>query len=699
RNLAYDEALYRGVFEQAPIGIAIVSNKSFVYQSDFGHKNINLLFENILGRTSAELSGIIWTDITHPDDLEEDLDKFEQFKNGSINGYSMEKRFKKPDGSYVWVYMIVSGLSGFYDKSSKHLCLISDITARKETEERLKESERRQSVLLSNLPGLAYRCNNDHNWTMQFVSDGCFELTGYKPESFIKNKKLAYNDIISPEYRESLWKEWQNTLERKLPFKYEYEITTAAGERKWVIEMGQGIYGEDGEVEALEGIVLDITDRKGMENNLRYINEHDRWTGLYNRDSLELILVKDAMLYKNNKTIKRALITVNLSLVQLLTINYGFHYTQNLIKYAAVILNRYCDDKRKLFNTYENRFVFYAIDYRDKAELYEFAETIAKTLDMLFITERIGGGIGILEIDCDGQTETDILMRKLLIASEKAISIDDKEFNICFYDDNLECSVNREREIRRELTDIASEDNNKGLFLVYQPILDVKTNTVCGFEALARLKTEKLGLISPAEFIPIAEKTKLIIPIGEKIIKEALRFLNELKDKGYDSIHIAVNISAIQLLRPDFTDRLLELIEKMQADPKNIGIEITESVFASDYEKINGIIGKLKQTGIQIALDDFGTGYSSLSRVKELNVNCLKIDKSFIDKLLTAEPGKAIIDDIISMTHKLGHCAVAEGVEKEEQMQYLISCGCDKIQGYLIGRPVDEASVINLLGN
>jgi sensor c-di-GMP phosphodiesterase-like protein len=135
----------------------------------------------------------------------------------------------------------------------------------------------------------------------------------------------------------------------------------------------------------------------------------------------------------------------------------------------------------------------------------------------------------------------------------------------------------------------------------------------------------------------------------------------------------------------------------MRVIPSNIGIEITESVFESDYEKINRILGRLKKAGFIIAIDDFGTGYSSLARERELNINCLKIDQSFIDKLMYLEPEKTITDDIISMAHNLGHYVIAEGVEHEKQKQYLQRHGCDKIQGYLISKPLDEDMAIEFL--
>ncbi len=484
------------------------------------------------------------------------------------------------------------------------------VKERKTIEKALHESERSKAVFLSHLPGLAYRCNYDPDWTMQYVSQGCFNLTGYPPESLLYNRDLSYNDLISPEYREALWNEWKRILPAKQPFKYEYEIITATGERKWVLELGQGIYNEKGEVEALEGIILDISERKAMEDTLKYNNEHVQWTGLYNRDYLVSFLAKEI---KRKQASKKALIGINLSMVQLIIANYGFQYAQNLLKKAAEALSRHCASNRLLFHVQENRFVFYLCDYKDKNELVGFSNVIIETLESLFVTDRISGGIGIVEIEPDlNEADIDLLLGKLQIASERSVNLVGRNFEICFFDQELEALVNREREIMEALQAIAAEEQtNDQLFLQYQPILNLRTGLICGFEALARLRTEKLGLVSPVEFIPLAEKTKLILAIGEKVIMNAFRFLNKLKEKGYDQISVSINVSVIQLLNPDFADRLFALINEMQVNPKNVGIEITESVFASDFAKINNVIGRLRGAGLHVAIDDFGTGYSS----------------------------------------------------------------------------------------
>jgi len=686
------------LFEQAPIGIAI----SYNCDSDFScgtNPKINLKFEHITGRTKEELIRLGWAKITHPDDLEKELDCFRKLQSGKIKMYSMDKRIIRPDASIVWVHEIVAPLALSGDFQFNYICLLQDITGQKEMEKALLESERSKSVLLAHLPGLAYKCNYDREWTMQYVSMGCYNLTGYPPEHLIYNNKVSYNAIISPEYREVLWNEWERVLAERLPFKYEYEIITATGEKKWVLEMGQGIYNENGEVEALEGIVLDISDRKAVENALRYAIEHDRWTGLYNLEYLVSLLKTDV---RKKKHIKKALIGVNLNMVQIISANYGYMYSQNLIKKAAEALSQYCNENCILFYPAENRFVFYILDYKDKDYLIDFCGIISDKLRSLFVTERIGGGIGILEIaQNENGLDTESMLNKLLIASERAISEFGKDFEICFYDEELEFAISREREIMEALSAIAADvkNENNDLYLQFQPIIDLRTGKVFGFEALARLRTEKLGTVPPLEFIPVAEKTKLILPIGEKVIIKAFRFLNRLKELGFNDIHIAINISAIQLLNPDFISRLFELINEMHVDPKNIGLEITESIVASDYDNINKIIKKMRDAGLYIAIDDFGTGHSSLARERGLMVDCMKIDHFFIDKLLYTDLNKAITGDIISMAHKLGQCTVAEGVEHGSQLQYLRDHCCDMIQGYLISKPLNEDDAVAFLKN
>ncbi|NLW10428.1 MAG: EAL domain-containing protein [Clostridiaceae bacterium] len=440
-------------------------------------------------------------------------------------------------------------------------------------------------------------------------------------------------------------------------------------------------------------LIQDISKRKNMENELKYNNEHDASTGLLNRRYLESLLHIDSMLENDSK---RALVGISLSSLHSLNKIYGFHYTLDLIKSTAIALGRHVEISRQLFNLYENQFAFYIKNYHDRQELEEFCSLLTETLKKLLMIERIDAGIGVVEITKNNAEDVNNLFKSLLIASEKAVIAQD-DFSFCFFDKKMDEEIIREEEITRELALVASGEKQEELYLHYQPIIDLKNDRICCFEALARLKSSQFGQISPLEFIPLAEETKLIIPLGYQIISQALGFMQKLKANGFDQIGVSINISAIQLLRSDFTETLYQMIEEMDVDSEKIILEITESILAVNYEEINSILGEIKESGIQIAIDDFGTGYSSLARERELNINSLKIDKSFIDKLLFLDPRNAITGDIISMAHKLGHWVVAEGVEYEAQKEYLANNGCDRIQGFLYSRPVDEESALQML--
>lgn len=285
KEVSYQEALYRNIFEQAPIGIALVDHQKGSIQAEFS--SINPMGEAILGRTITELKQTPWPELTHEEDLKAEAPLFERFAKGEIHSYSTEKRLVRPDGSLVWAHVTIADVTDSVLYGSMYLCLLEDITARRQSEEALCESERSKSVFLAHIPGMAYRCKYDPSWTMEFVSDASTLLTGYPPESFLQNRQISYSDIISPEHRAMVWENWTRAVSQRKNFRYEYEIITKANERKWVLELGQAVYNAAGEVEALEGIVLDISEQKKKEHQIAYLREHDFLTGLYNRTHME----------------------------------------------------------------------------------------------------------------------------------------------------------------------------------------------------------------------------------------------------------------------------------------------------------------------------------------------------------------------------------------------------------------------------
>lgn len=276
-DLKESEERFRTIFEQSPIGIGIADTETGqIFQT-------NHRFTEIIGRSAEEIESLDWMRITHPDDLAEDLAQTNLLKQGKIESFKMNKRYVRPDGFIVWVNMTVASLRSSFFEQPMHICMIEDISERILAEEALRESERSKAMLLSNLYGMAYRCNFDHDYTMQFVSEGCYELTGYKPDDLLGNGIITFNNLIVQQFREPIWEKWISTLKAKTKFREEYQIFTAAGETKWVWEQGQGVYDASDNVVAIEGFILDINDRKKHEEDILHMNHHDVLTGLYNR--------------------------------------------------------------------------------------------------------------------------------------------------------------------------------------------------------------------------------------------------------------------------------------------------------------------------------------------------------------------------------------------------------------------------------
>ncbi len=238
---------------------------------------------------------------------------------------------------------------------------------------------------------------------------------------------------------------------------------------------------------------------------------------------------------------------------------------------------------------------------------------------------------------------------------------------------------------------------NQNFTLNFQPQYYVGSGKLRGVEALIRWKDTDGRMISPAVFIPIAEKNGAIVPIGAWVIEESIKAFAEWKKKYASDIILSLNISAIQYRRPEFVENILSIIKKYNVNPEEIELEITESVLIDGFKEVVEKLYVLRDYGIRISLDDFGTGYSSLSYLKGLPIDTLKIDKSFIDTIITDENTRVITESIVFMVKKLGFETVAEGVESKEQFEYLKDIGCNCIQGYLLGKPMPAEEIEHLL--
>lgn len=248
--------------------------------------------------------------------------------------------------------------------------------------------------------------------------------------------------------------------------------------------------------------------------------------------------------------------------------------------------------------------------------------------------------------------------------------------------------------IQNKLREVVFEQN---FTMYYQPQYYAESGKLRGVEALIRWRDNKGVMISPSVFIPIAEKNGTIVPIGNWVIEKSVQTYAEWRDKYHYPLVLSLNVSAVQCKKKGFIDSILQILEKYDVSPGEIEIEVTETILIEDFDYISERLNELKSAGVRISLDDFGTGFSSLSYLKGLPIDTLKIDKTFVDTLLTDKNTKIITESIIYMVKRLGYETIAEGVETKEQFQYLKELECDMIQGYYMGRPMPAQGISDLL--
>lgn len=248
--------------------------------------------------------------------------------------------------------------------------------------------------------------------------------------------------------------------------------------------------------------------------------------------------------------------------------------------------------------------------------------------------------------------------------------------------------------IQNKLKEVVFEQN---FTMYFQPQYYAENGKFRGVEALIRWRDNKGDMISPAVFIPIAEKNGTIVPIGNWVIEKSVQTYAQWRDKYHYPLILSLNVSAVQCKKHDFTDSLMRILERYDVSPGEIEIEVTETILIDDFDEISERLNELKNAGVRISLDDFGTGFSSLAYLKGLPINTLKIDKTFVDTLLTDRNTKIITESIIYMVKRLGYETIAEGVETREQFQYLKELECDMIQGYYMGRPMPAQGIADIL--
>ncbi|MDU4739793.1 MULTISPECIES: EAL domain-containing protein [Clostridium] len=539
---------------------------------------------------------------------------------------------------------------------------------------------------IKSIKGLFISVNKDEDLIMLYGNNK--EITGYK-EDFIIMTFDEFRSYFRQDYFDILNDGIKNNLEE-----IEVKITNILGVDIWISVKGQARKSNKGEFLGFEGYVHNITREKEAHLKLEYISYYDELTGLNNRKQFKNIIEKELEKHIVSES-RGALIIIDIDNFKFINDSYGH-------KCGDILLEKFSEDLKKIFNDDQLLCRFggdeFLIFISSISYLNEINTTVRKIMDILKNPYDINGhkiysstSIGVSVFPDDGE-DFEVLLKNADAAMYIAKSNGKNQWQM--FNNNISREINRIYSIQRGLRTALDNDE---MFVVFQPKVRLTDDEVNGFEALLRWKSNEIGFVSPGEFIPVAENTRLIIPIGKFVLREVFAKVKYLLSEGYDNFKIAVNLSEIQLRDGNLLEYFNSLIEEFNVSPKYIEVEITESMIMKSVDKNIECLLQIKELGASIALDDFGTGYSSLNHLTKLPIDVLKIDRSFVIDMAENDKSRYIVENIIQLSHKLGMTVVAEGVEEKEQVDYLRGIECDTVQGFYYSKPEYFENIISML--
>lgn len=471
----------------------------------------------------------------------------------------------------------------------------------------------------------------------------------------------------------------------------EYRILGKDNKKYWIEVKGKKTVEKNGEI-FVYGAISEITNRKEKEIEINHLSYYDEVTGIPNR---RFFMKEASRLIRELFNVNIAFIFIDLDNFKYVNDTYGHDYGDALLyEFSKIILEMQIDNSF-LARYGGDEFVLVKSNIEGKNEIKGILDNIIKKLsNPLIIKDReiySTLSIGVSIYPFDGK-DIGILLKRSDMAMYLAKINGKNRYE--FFDLKLLEVLDREFEIEKGLRRAIDKEEIRFL---YQPKVKVDTGKVIGFELLVRWHSKNMGIVSPKEFIPIAENSGLIIPIGKYIIDESFKKCKELSLNTNKKFKMAINLSEVQIRDDEIVDYISMTLKKYNLDASYIELEITESIIMKSADKNIKTLEKLKELGVTLALDDFGTGYSSLSYLRTLPIDVLKIDKSFIDGILIEEKSEYIINSIIELSHYLNLLVVAEGVETKEQLVYLEKSSCDIIQGYYFSEPIEFEDISEMI--
>ncbi len=522
----------------------------------------------------------------------------------------------------------------------------------------------------------------DPEGRIELVNSSFTRITGYALEALVgKTVEHFYSGHQGADYYPALWKrlresgQWQGELWCRgkdgllFPASLEFSV----------------IQNPQGQTTHYVGILSDIREREISEERLLYLGHHDILTRLPNRRLLEDRLVQ-ALKQADRKGEQLALMHVDLDHFKPVNESLGSAIGDRILIEAGQRIKNCVRDADTVARMKHDTFIILLTESSEIEHTATIAQKILSLLSEPMLPDvpdiRLTASIGISLYPADS-AEPKILLRHAEEAMRRVKNEGRNAYR--FYSEEMGAQTLARIELKMAIQR-AIED--KEFKVYYQPQVDLRSNTVFCVEALVRWQHPEKGLISPAAFIPMAEETSLILPLGEWVLRMACRQLKLWRAQGLTSLRMAVNLSAVQFRQAQLPSLVQEILEETGINPSDLELEITESITLENIDKGIETMNKLDQLGVRFAVDDFGIGFSSLGYLRQFPIHTLKVDQSFIKDLATNADDAAITAAIIAMAHNLNLDVIAEGVESEAHLDFLREHQCHKVQGYYFSRPL-----------
>jgi diguanylate cyclase (GGDEF)-like protein/PAS domain S-box-containing protein len=594
------------------------------------------------------------------------------------------------DGNVFDCAVSISPVYGGDGDVNGTMVTIADITPRKAAESALRESEQRLRLAMEAAQmGMWYwECDSD-NFS---YSEGLNVLFGRRANEAPVGYRVL-QERLHPEDRDLFAATMRHAVKQGTDFQVDYRVVWPDGATHWIANRAQVHRDASGHAQRVIGVAMDITDRKLAEQRIAHMAHHDALTGLPNRVLLR-DRIQQAIAQAHRSGSQLAVLFIDLDRFKNINDSLGHQLGDRLLQSVASRILVCVREGDTVSRVGGDEFVIVIPGLHSASDASAVATKILDVLASAFHLHgndlHVAASIGISLYPADG-SDAETLMRNADTAMYHAK--DSGRANYQFFTQHMNVAAQQrltlETALRRAI-------ENREFELHYQPLYDLRDRSITGFEALVRWTPPGRAMVPPNEFISAAEESGLIVPIGEWVMREALRQAKTWQSAGRP-MTVAVNVSANQLGRSNFVDRLRRLIHDIGIDPKLIELEVTECVIIEGAGDARGALDQIAALGVGIAIDDFGTGYSGLAYLKRLPIDTVKIDQSFVRDLTVDPDDAAIVTAIVVMAKSLGVDVIAEGVETEEQLAHLMALGCLRAQGYLLARPMNAAAVTKLL--